>query len=220
MHAMGGRLIRPEILDDLPLEQKRNSLRDLTRLNQQSGRRPLRRLLAEAVPEGRPFSLLDVGAASGDMGAYIASLHPGIRVTSLDYRQEHLQPAPQPRVVADAFRLPFGSGSFDYVFSSLFLHHFSDGAVVQLFSEMGRVARHGVLALDLYRHPVAYYFVPATRWLFGWDPITVHDAPISVEAAFRPFEMRGLAERAGLHDARVRSYGWSFRVSLYARVSS
>jgi hypothetical protein len=85
---------------------------------------------------------------------------------------------------------------------------------------MGRVARHGVLALDLYRHPVAYYFVPATRWLFGWDPITVHDAPISVEAAFRPFEMRGLAERAGLHDARVRSYGWSFRVSLYARVSS
>jgi ubiquinone/menaquinone biosynthesis C-methylase UbiE len=219
MHAMGGRLIHPEILDDLPLEQKRDSLRDLTRLNQQSGRRPLRRLLAEAVPEGSPFSLLDVGAASGDMGAYIASLYPGVRVTSLDYRQEHLESAPQTRVVAEASRLPFGSRSFDYVFSSLFLHHFSNGAVVQLLSEMGRVARHGVLALDLYRHPIAYYFVPATQWLFGWDPITVHDAPISVEAAFRPSELAELAEKAGLHGPQVRSYGWSFRVSLHARVS-
>jgi SAM-dependent methyltransferase len=218
MRALGGRLIRPEILDDLPLEQKRNSLRDLTRLNRQSGRRPLRRLLEQALQESAPFTLLDVGAASGDLGAYIASLYPRVKVTSLDYRPEHLAVAPQPRVAADAFRLPFRSRAFDFVFSSLFLHHFTDDDVVQLLSEMGRVARHGVLALDLYRHPIAYYFVPATRWLFGWDPITVHDAPISVEAAFRPLELKAMAASAGLRDPQVRSYGWSFRVSLYARV--
>src|SRR5438874_1314712 len=113
MRAMGGRLIRPEILDDLPLDQKRNSLRDLTRLNQQSGRRPLRRLLEQAVPRSGPFTLLDVGAASGDMGSYIGRLYPGARVTSLDYKPEHLAQAPQTRVVADAFRLPFSSNTFD-----------------------------------------------------------------------------------------------------------
>lgn len=219
MRAMGGRIIRPEILDDLPLEEKRHSLRDLTRLNQQSGYRPLRRLLRRAVPAATPFSLLDVGSASGDMGVYISTLYPAARVTSLDYRPEHLAQAQQPRVAADAFRLPFKSRSYDFVFSSLFLHHFDNGAVVHLLSEMGRVARRGVLALDLYRHPIPYYFVPATRWLFGWDPITVHDAPISVEAAFRPSELKQLAHRAGLHDPQVRSYGWSFRVSLYGRVS-
>jgi SAM-dependent methyltransferase len=219
MRAMGGRLIRPEILDDLPLEQKRNSLRDLTRLNQQSGHRPLRRLLGEVLAPGPGYTLLDVGAASGAMGTYIGSLYPEVKVTSLDYRPEHIREAPQTRVVADAFHLPFQAKTYDFVFSSLFLHHFSDNAVVQLLSEMGRVARQGVLALDLYRHPVAYYFVPTTRWLFGWDPITVHDAPISVEAAFRPSELRELAERAGLHRPQVRSYGWSFRVSLYGWVS-
>jgi hypothetical protein len=216
---MGGRLIRPEILDNLPLEQKRNSLRDLTRLNRQSGHRPLRRLLAEILAPDTRYTLLDVGAASGDMGSYITSLYSGVTVTSLDYRPDHIAGAPQPRIVADAFLLPFQRRTYDFVFSSLFLHHFSDSAVVQLLSEMGRVARQGVLALDLYRHPIAYYFVPATRWLFGWDPITVHDAPISVEAAFRPSELSTLASRAGLHDPHVRSYGWSFRVSLYARVS-
>jgi hypothetical protein len=219
MHAMGGRIIRPEILDDLPLEQKRESLRDLTRLNQQSGYRPLRRLLKSAVQRGSAFTLLDVGAASGDLGVYIRSLYPEARVTSLDYRPEHLASASPPRVAADAFRLPFQPRSYDFAFSSLFLHHFTNRDVVQLLSEMGRVSRRGVLALDLYRHTVAYYFVPATRWLYGWDPITVHDAPISVEAAFRPAELRLLAARAGLVEPEVRSYGLSFRVSLYARVS-
>jgi len=212
MRAMGGRLIRPEILDDLPLDQKRNSMRDLTRLNQQSGRRPLRRLLEQAVPRSGPFTLLDVGAASGDMGSYIGRLYPGARVTSLDYKPEHLAQAPQTRVVADAFRLPFSSNTFDFVFSSLFLHHFDDEAVVRLLSEMGRVARRGVLALDLYRHPVPYYFVPVTRWVFRWDPITVHAAPISVEVAFRPADLTRLAEESGHRDPQVRSYGWSFRV--------
>src|SRR5450756_193148 len=37
MRAMNGRIIRPEILDDLPLAQKRRSLEDLTLLNRQSG---------------------------------------------------------------------------------------------------------------------------------------------------------------------------------------
>ncbi len=219
MRALGGRIIRPEILDDLPLEQKRNSLNDLTRLNRQSGYRPLRRLLARAVPASAAFTLLDVGAATGHMTSYIASLYPAAAVTSLDYRLEHLSSKPERRVAADAFLLPFRAHSFDFVFSSLFLHHFTDAVVVQLLSEMGRVARRGVLAVDLYRHPISYYFVPATRWLFGWDSITVHDAPISVEAAFRPAELKTLAEKAGLNDPQVRSHGLSFRVTLSAGVS-
>ena len=218
MRAAGGRIIRPEILDELPLERKRRSLADLTRLNRQSGARPLRRLFAGAADREEAFTLLDVGAASGDMGRYVRELYPAARVTSLDYKVDHLLLAPPPRVAADAFSLPFEPRSHDFVFSSLFLHHFPDEAVVRLLAEMARVAIRGVLALDLYRHPVPYYFVPLTKWLYGWDPITVHDAPISVEAAFRPAELRDLARRAGLLHPEARSYGWSFRVSLFGRV--
>src|SRR5262252_4161337 len=123
MRAVGGRVMRPEILDNLPLEKKRNSLGDLTRLNRQSGHRPLRRLLSEVLAPGTRYTLLDIGAASGDMGSYITSLYPDVKVTSLDHRPEHIAEAPQTRVVADAFRLPFQARSYDFVFSSLFLHH-------------------------------------------------------------------------------------------------
>ncbi len=218
MRAMGGRIIRPEILDDLALDRKRRSLEDLTRLNRQSGRRPLRRLLEQVVRPNDAFTVLDIGAASGDLWRYARELYPGARVTSLDYRPDHLTPAPCPRVCADAFRIPFEPRSYDFVFSSLFLHHFSDDEIVRLLSEMARVAARGVLAIDLYRHPIAYYFVPVTAWLYGWDPITVHDGPISVEAAFRPAELEALAGQAGLIQPEAWSHGWSFRVSLFGRV--
>src|SRR3974390_1553929 len=107
MRASNGRVIRPEILDNLPLDEKRRSLHDLTRLNRQSGRRPLRRLFERVVGAGEECNVLGVGAAWGDMGPYLRELYPGARVTSLDYRTDHLLPAPPPRVAADAFQLPF-----------------------------------------------------------------------------------------------------------------
>jgi ubiquinone/menaquinone biosynthesis C-methylase UbiE len=116
--------------------------------------------------------------------------------------------------------LPFSPSSFDYVFSSLFLHHFTDEQVVELLRAFGRVARRAVLIVDLERHPVAYYFLPATRWLLGWDPVTVHDGKISVEAAFRPRELESLARAAGLADPRARAYRPAFRVALFAQTPS
>lgn len=215
--ATGPRLIRPEILDTLPPEEARASLADLTRINRSTGAyRVLRELLATLVPPGKCFTMLDVGAASGDLAAETRRLYPDARVTLLDYSLCHL-PATGDRVAADAFQLPFRDASFDFVFSSLFLHHFPDDHIVRLYREAGRVARQAVLTIDLERHPLAYYFLPATSWWFGWDRVTLHDGPISVEAAFHPSELAKLAEAAGLTDVRVRRHRPSFRLSLSAR---
>jgi hypothetical protein len=217
IHGLHGRVLRPEILDDLPEDQARASLADLTRINRRwGGHATLRKLLAQAVQPSETFSLLDVGAASGDMGACVRGWYLGARVVSLDYRISHLHENPGPSVAGDAFQLPFAASSFDYVFSSLFLHHFTDAQVVELLRAFGRVARRAVLMVDLERHPVAYYFLPATRWLFGWDPVTVHDGKISVEAAFRPRELEDLARAAGLANPRARAYRPAFRVALAA----
>ena len=214
MKAAGRRFIRPELLDDLPLQQKQGSLRDLDRLNRQSGLRPLRQLMGKVARHSDSFTMLDVGAASGFMGKCICQSYPGAQVTSLDQKPDHLLPAPAPKVAADALSLPFGPASFDFVFSSLFLHHFEDDAVTGLLREMARVAKSAVLALDLYRHPIPYYFVPLSKPVYGWDPITAHDAPVSVAAGFRPQELAALARHAGLKDCEGRSHGWSFRVTL------
>jgi len=219
IHCLDGRVLKPEILDTLPYEQAKASLADLTRLNRRwGGHSTLRSLLARIAPE-TPFSLLDVGAASGDMGSRVRELYPDARVISLDRIASHLSSAWTPRVAGDAFDLPFRPKSIDYVFCSLFLHHFTDDHVTQLLAAFAGVARRAVLVIDLDRNPIPYYFVPWTRWLFGWDPVTVNDARISVEAAFRPRELEALALRAGLRNPVARSYWPAFRIAMAADVS-
>jgi hypothetical protein len=223
IHCLRGRVLKPEILDTLPYEQAKASLGDLIRLNSRwGGHSTLRRLLRETGPGAR-FSLLDVGAASGDMGSCVRAWYPGASVISLDRLVSHLTPAPNtapgPRVAGDAFRLPFVAKSIDYVFCSLFLHHFNDREVVELLAGFGEVARRAVLVIDLDRNPIPYYFVPWTKWLFGWHPVTVNDGPISVEAAFHPRELEVLARRAGLKNPRARSHWPAFRIAMTAGVS-
>jgi len=218
MHCFGGRVIKPEILDTLSEPEARASLADLTRINRHwGGHATLRRLLRESVPPVETFSLLDVGAASGDMGARVRAWYPNARVVSLDRIATHLAKCPGPRIAADAFQLPVRDGGFDFVFSSLFLHHFTNEQVVALLAEFARVARRAVLVIDLERDPIPYYFLPLTRWLLGWDRVTVHDGKISVEAAFRPHELETLAARAGLAHPRARAFRPAFRIAMSAQ---
>jgi hypothetical protein len=217
MHCLEGRVLRPEILDTLPPEEARASLADLVRVNKYwGGHSTLRKLVDRAIPPGEAFTLLDVGAASGDMGRCLSERRPQVQVTCLDYIESHLEACAGSRVVGDAFALPFAPRSFDYVFSSLFLHHFTDEQVVELLAGFGRVARKQVLVIDLWRHPVPYYFISRTQRLFGWHPVTVNDGAISVEAAFQRRELLDLARRAGLAGARARSFIPAFRIALSA----
>jgi SAM-dependent methyltransferase len=216
--SLRARTIRPEILDTLAPAEALHSLDDLVRLNRRFGGYEALRSLLERAGAARlsHFSVLDVGAASGDMGREIRRLYPSASVTSLDYLECHLKCADQPKVVADAFQLPFQPKSYDFVLSSLFLHHFRDDQIVELLRAFGAIGRRGIMIVDLNRRWLPYWFVPATRWLLRWDGITAHDAPVSVAAAFRPAELEALARRAGLKDVDVRSHGLSFRLTLFA----
>ena len=213
-------MIEPEWLDEASPDVARDSLQDLVRLNRYwGGHSSLGTLLRRAAAPPGPCTILDVGSASGDMGREISRCWPGARVTSLDYVAHHLDGAPGPKLVGDAFRLPLAPQSFDYVFSSLFLHHFTDEQVVELLASFASVARRAVLAVDLHRAAIPYHFVPATRFALGWDPITVHDGPISVAAGWLPRELRDLASAAGLRNPVARTHGFAYRVTLYGEVT-
>ena len=211
------RVIEHEILDDLPPHSAEASLRDLVRINRLGGgHEVLRKRLRELVNPAEVFTLLDVGAASGDMGDVVREEYPKAVVTSLDYRISHLRMAREPRIVADAFRLPFRLKSFDYVHCSLFLHHFKDEELIPLLRDFGALARRAIVLTDLERHALAFYALPFSRWIFGWDAVTLHDGPISVQAAFTAEELRNLAQKAGLREIDVRVHRPAFRLSLVA----
>lgn len=218
MHATGGRVIRPELLDDESGSDKQASLHDLVRIGRfLGGDSVLRGFVRRRTSAGERFSVLDTGAATGEGARIIHRARPNAVVTSIDYRVEHLAGAPQPKIAGDAFRLPVKERSFDYVFSSLFLHHFENAAIVELLRAFGRVARREVWAIDLERGPGAYYFLPMSQWLFHWNRITLHDGPASVEAAFKKRELEALAREAGFGDVEVRRHWPWARLSLVAR---
>jgi SAM-dependent methyltransferase len=209
------RSIEAELLDHAPPEEARANLAQIVLLNERfGGHSVLKKTLKKALNGNPAFSLLDVGSASGDTARVIAKLYPAATVTSLDLNPVNLENAPPPKLLADAFALPFKPASFDYVFCSLFLHHFPDEEVTQLLAGFYRVARRALLVSDLERHILPYLFFPATQPFFGWEPITMHDGMRSVRAAFRAAELRQLAANAGILDAQVSVHRPAFRLSL------
>lgn len=219
IHARGGRLLVREILDDAPDEEAQQNLRELTRINRWfGGHRVLRGSLRQLYAADAAFSMLDVGAATGDVARTVKKAFPQAQVTCLDWQTRNLRYAPHPKVAGNAFALPFQDGAFDVVHCALFLHHFPDEQVVDLLAKMKRCARQAVVLQDLERHPLAYYFLPATAWLLRWSSLVLHDGPISVEAAFHADELDALARRAGLTQGQVERHRPWFRLSLVAKV--
>jgi ubiquinone/menaquinone biosynthesis C-methylase UbiE len=214
------RRIEPELMDEAGPEEAQRILRDLVRINARlGGHATIRKLLLRAGCNGGRFSLLDVGAASGDTAALIRRYFPSAQVTSLDRNAVNLRTAGHPKVLADAFRLPFRPRSFDFVFSSLFLHHFGDEQVVALIRSFSEIARQGVLLSDLERHIVPYWFMRASKPFFGWHWMTVYDGRLSVQAAFKAKELAALARSAGLRAVQVETHRPAFRLSLIGRIA-
>lgn len=212
------RFIKPELLDHAEPAEALPNLADLVRINRNfGGHTVLRKVLAAAVPRQTPFTLLDIGAASGDTARLIQELYPSARVVSLDRSEVNLGAAPRPKILGDAFQLPFRENSFDFVHSSLFLHHFPDDDVVALLASFYRVARRALLVNDLERRLLPYCFLPATKYVFGWQRITLHDGPISVRAAFRAGELAVLSRRAGIEQAQIKVHRPAFRISVVAK---
>ncbi len=213
------RVVRPELMDDAPEPDALLCLRDLERINQRlGGHGVLEGILASVVQPTEDFTVLDVGAATGTAATVIRSRYPGARVISLDRDLFHLASGTGPRVCGDGFRLPIKDRAVDFVVCSLFLHHFEEAAIVALLREAARVARRAVLINDLERRLLPYCFLPATRWLFGWQRMTVHDGVISVAAGFRKGELADLARQAGFAQIREETHRPSFRISVVAQV--
>jgi ubiquinone/menaquinone biosynthesis C-methylase UbiE len=212
------RFIQPELLDGAEPEEARANLEDLVRINRRfGGHSTILRTLARVAPKGQAFSLLDIGAASGDSARVIRKAYPFAIITSLDYSLVNCEKAPMPKVIADAFQLPFAPNSFDFVFCSSFLHHFNNERVTEFLHNAYEIAQKALIVCDLERHVLPYLFLPATKFLFRWKRLTLHDGPISVRASFRASELKALSEKAGIAGVEIAVYRPAFRIAMIAR---
>jgi hypothetical protein len=204
------------------------TLRDLGRLNRYFGgvrtvRWHLRRMI-EAQAE-TTITLLDIATGGADIPRALCrwARRRGLRlaIEAMDRSQQVLGAArawcaayPEIRLRhGEAPPLPYPDKSFDFAVTSLFLHHLTEDHGVYLLQEMARVARRGLIVSDLRRSRTARALTALGTRLLSHNRLTRHDGPVSILRGFRPEELRGMAVRAGLLDARIRVHPW-FRVAL------
>lgn len=204
---------------DYTAEEYEGCLVELRRVNRWLG--DAHALKATLLPElrragGRGFSLLDVGAGSGELlrVAARAARREGRRaqLVGLELNERSARAiieesrglAEIGAVRGDALQLPFADGAFDYVVCSLFTHHFRDDGVRRVLREMARVARRRALVIDLHRHALAYFLYTTAGKLFLHNRLVRADGALSIRRGFKGEELQRLAAEAGLRDIEVR----------------
>lgn len=156
--------------------------------------------------------VLDVASGTGDIPRALAEWDARIEATCLDREADPLGAV---RVRGDALLLPFGDGAFDYVITSLFLHHLPDEAVRTALREFDRVARRGMVMNDLLRRRRLYWWTKLFT-LFG-NEIVRHDGPLSVLRSFTRREVEELAAPIPYLKVRVC---WGHRMILFGEKSA
>jgi hypothetical protein len=228
------RTITPEYMDspDVGPEDLSHGLAYIRKVNQRFGgiQAVLRHLKAwsQNWPSDRPITILDIATGSADIPLAIVkwarSQGKQVRITAVDlqanvlaHAARHIQDEPWITLVsADALKLPYAKGSFDYATTSMFLHHLHDIEVMTVLKSMSDIARRGMIWNDLTRDTISYSVIKATT-IFA-HPIIRHDAVVSIKAGFTRKEVLAFRDRLDLHTLHYHGH-WALRFTLAGEFS-
>lgn len=212
-----------ELLDtgEYTPEEYEGCLRELRRINRWLGdsraleETVLREIEREKIKD---FSILDVGAGSGELlrvaAKFARRTRRKTRLAGLELNarsagailEESAGFAEISSIRGDALNLPFAEDAFDYAICSLFTHHFADENVVRILREMKRVARRKIFAIDLHRDKTAYFFYTTIGKIFLRNRLVRHDGALSILRSFVPEEFENLAKQAALKEISVTKH--------------
>ena len=205
-------------------------LKDIAYINRKLGDNAAIRatLLAEIERlDLKEFSVLDVGAGSGEMLRFIAEFAAKsgrrARLVGVDLNQRSIDAMKRSSVefdsiypvLGDALDLPFDNDSFDFCISSLFTHHLKDEQIVRLFREMDRVSSRGIFSIDLHRHPMAWILYKLFCWSHGISRMVRYDGSLSILRSFKKDELIEFAAAANLKNNSVKEVS-PYRLVLHS----
>ena len=208
----------PELMDrPQPVSRELEvDLENLIRINRHFGsHRLIRRFLRRWWRPGGSYRVLDLCTGAGDLPRLMAdwARTHGVTVTveAVDFQASTAEIAgrwsaayPEVQVhPGDALGdLQASAASYDFVFCSLALHHFSEADAIKVLRRCRELARLGVVVADLERGWTAAAGVWLMTAVLYREPMTKFDARLSVRRAFSHGELARLARAAGWRDFR------------------
>lgn len=223
LHRFRHRSLEPENLDKgtYTPEEYEGCLVELRRVNRWLGdAKTLQDLFLTEIEarDLKSFSVLDVGAGSGELLRVVAQwareTNRTARLVGLELNErsarsilEESRELPEIHSVrANGLRLPFPDGAFDYAIQSLTLHHFDDEGAVKLVREMSRVAARGIFVIDLHRSRIAYFFYTTLGKLFLHNRLIREDGALSILKGWTHDELNTIGANAGLRNVKVQEH--------------
>ena len=220
-----------EIMDDLDChgEVVDQTLRELDFINQWLGGNAVTlhalKYILKNQDKRKALTIADLGCGSGEMLRLIArkaakenrslqllgiDANPNIidfaKAQSSEFNNISFEAA---NIFSEEFRLR----KFDIVLCTLFLHHFTEEQLVDIFKSLYQQNRIGIIVNDIHRHPLAFYSIKWLTQLFSKSAMVKFDAPLSVRRAFTKSELTHILTKAGISDYRIR-WKWAFRWQL------
>ena len=164
--------------------------------------------LSRWIKPGSRLRIVDLATGSGDIPRLIAEcgrkIGAELRIDALDRQSATLE-------IAQKLSVPYPEISFvegnilewrpaepyDVVFCTLALHHFSDNDAVRVLQRCRELSHKFVLVSDLRRSWMATIGVHLLTATMFREPMSKHDARLSIARAFSFSELNQLAQRAG-----------------------
>jgi len=193
----------------------RHCLHDLAQVNTVTlTHRPTLAWLRRETKGRQAFSLLDVACGYGDA---LRRIHRWCARRGITARLEGVDLNPWSARAAleatpPAAGITYHTGNvfafeptdrFDFIISSQFAHHLTDGQVAMFVRWMEAHARCGWFIGDLRRHWFPYYGFGLLAWVARWHPFVRSDGRISIARSFVPDDWRRLIRAAGLAEDDV-----------------
>ncbi|MDX2245467.1 MAG: methyltransferase domain-containing protein [Bacteroidia bacterium] len=173
----------------------------------------------------RPVNIADLGCGGGDILRVIAkwAAKEGVSVrlygidineTCILYAREKSSDYPEITFLqADSFSEDMPDRSYDIVICSLFLHHFSDTQLPQIFRHLLRISRSAVIVNDLQRHWLPFFLFRILTGVLRAPFVVRHDGLISIMRGFTRKELDDWMKVLNPKAWSIR-WKWAFRYQL------
>ena len=167
----------------------------------------------------RGVSIADFGCGSGDLLKKIVEWgrrrNIKINASGIDANPHIIKFARQhnPDITFESLNVFENKTTYDIITATLFVHHFDDDQLVELFKSMNAHSRIGVVINDIHRHFLSYHSIRLLTKIFSKSAMVKFDAPLSVRRAFKKRELIDILKRAGINDYKLK-WKWAFRWQL------
>lgn len=165
------------------------------------------------------YTIADFGCGGGDLAMKIAEWGKrkgvDLNVTGIDANPHIVDFARRHCSGIDfvAMNVFDNKTVYDIITATLFIHHFDDEQLVELFKSMKAHSRIGVVINDIHRHSLSYHSIRLLTRLFSKSAMVKFDAPLSVRRAFKKNELKEILAKAGIENYQIR-WKWAFRYQV------